>query len=187
MDAASPYYNYQVTTKCGVPVIRLDGTPEDWAKLNTLVFDLAEMFEKDELLTAYLNRLIPITTQLALEANETIIPQVSFWREIYKYMNGSGGSTASGWIMAFMAFRWNARGKPEARDMDWDGDFNPHATWRDLGGMSTNMFPSHVSSVPFNWKYFGEDIPMHFAGGVLSVTDDEGFMTPRLSYAVLED
>ncbi|MFA6234063.1 MAG: DUF4419 domain-containing protein [Bacteroidota bacterium] len=184
MDAASPFYTYRVTTMCGIPVIRLDGEPEDWVKLNQMVIRLLGVFQGDPLLRTYLNRLLTITNKLATDPHD-----LDFWKNIYKIQGGSGGDTASGWIIAFLEFTWDTQGESHARDLKWGTDKidDSPKSWENLYGISTDMFPSHVSSVPFIWNYYNTLIPMHFVGGVLSVTNEEEFLTPRLSYAVLED
>lgn len=183
MDAASPFYTFKVTTLCGIPAIRLDGELADWLKLNMLVCNLIEIFKGDPLLMAYLNRLLPVTAKLATQASKDSSPDSTFWRDIYKIHGGSGGDKATGWLMAFLAFVWDTKGKAHARD---NGEC-PVKTWQEQYGVTTDVFPTHVSSVPFLWNYYNTIIPMHFAGGILSVTDEGGFLTPRLSYAVLED
>ena len=55
-----------------------------------------------------------------------------------------------------------------------------------FGGYETNMFPSHVSTVPFVWRYMDRRYDMCFAAGLLGVDDTDGFLSPQLGFAVLE-
>ncbi len=63
------------------------------------------------------------------------------------------------------------------------GSRNPF-DWRSLtsggwGGYLTNQFPSHVSTVPFVWEYFGTRHDMAFAAGVTGIDfDDDKFLAP---------
>jgi hypothetical protein len=48
------------------------------------------------------------------------------------------------------------------------------------------LFPRHVSCVPFVWQYFERAYDMSFAAGLLAVDHTDGFLSPRLGFAVLE-
>lgn len=86
----------------------------------------------------------------------------------------------TGWITAFLAYRKNGKGNlvlKAADECHWQ-----HAD----GGMAAGAYGAHVSAVPFLWKYLGAEIHMNFVGGVLGVDNDDGFVCPRLGYAITE-
>lgn len=178
MDAASPFYDYRVMTRCGLPEIRLLGTPEDWQKLKNAAAALAEPFSKP--LGAYFQHLLPVLATLAKQAAGEPVDE-EFWASMYKWEDESGGPKFNGWSSAFLNFI-QVDGKLVAkheRTYDW----KKHG-WGT--GLPSGCAPSHVSAVPFIWDYYGTEIKMTFAGGVLGCDVEDGYLTPALSYAVLE-
>jgi len=178
MDAASPYFRYGMTTMCGIPTIRLEGEPADWDLLAQSTAALAEMFPG---LRSYIADLMPILKELAAVARGGTI-NADFWTSLYSWKGDSGGPYVGGWITALFA-----------HTRDWRGGrfvLKPEHDWRrtavSFGGEQTNAFPSHVSTVPFNWDYLGREIPMGLAAGVLGTDATDGFLTPRLGFAVYE-
>lgn len=195
MDAASRFFDYETHTLCGIPQIRLLGTPEDWEKLKTSAAMLAEMFSKH--LSLYFQHLLPVLATLATQANGA--PQDDeFWKSIYKFRSESGTATFNGWITVFLNYIQTPEVKGEQYIKASKGELVQKAddlfNWRDQGdakrwgmkGLPSGCAPSHVSTVPFIWNYYGTKIDMVFAGGVLGVDNEDGYLTPALSYAVLE-
>ncbi len=183
MDAASPYYRYTVETLCGIPEIRLLGTAADWQKLKVAVAQLAEAF--DGHLHAYFQHLLPVVNTLASQANGE--PQDDdFWKSIYKHHSGSGSETFNGWLSAFVNYV-QVNGALVAKNeaaFDWK-NIDAENCWR-MPGIAVGAVPSHVAAVDFIWDYFGTKIPMEFLGGIIGVEGDGGYLTPQLSYAVVE-
>lgn len=177
MDAASPFYDYRVLTRCGIPQIRLLGTPEDWNRLLVCASGLAEVFQAD--LSAYFRHLLPVLKRIASQADPSNQADTHFWSSIYKWDSQSGGDTVTGWITAFVNYVKDTNGKLEPkRDYLYD--------WETVGwgGIDSGAFATHVSNVPFVWKYYGVEYNMSFLGGVMGIDNDEGFVRPVLSYAV---
>lgn len=171
MDAASPYYAYRVMTMCGIPKVALFGTGEDWSNLVTRLDRLAPRFPA---LASYFNAIRPLLTRIAEVANGGAASQY-FWDSIYKRNSESGGDKLTGWLTHFFAF---------IRDYD---DVIRKRTDYDLDswGYSPASFPSSVSAVPFVWEDAGSSLPMQLCGGVLTNVEIDGFMTPRLGWAVV--
>jgi hypothetical protein len=195
MDATSKFYDYLTHTMCGIPEIRLLGTPEDWQKLKTSAAMLAEVFSKH--LGLYFQYLLPVLTTLAAQANGE--PQDDqFWSSFYKFQSESGTDVFNGWISAFLNYIQTPKVEGTLYTQARDGQIVQKADdlfdWRDEGGgnrfcmkgLPSGCAPSHVSIVPFKWNYYGDMINMSFAGGVLGVDNEGGYITPALSYAVLE-
>lgn len=174
MDAASPFYDYRVMTLCGIPEIRLLGTPEDWTKLKNAAAALSEPCSKH--LGPYFTNLLPVLATLANQAAGA--PQDDeFWSSIYKWKSHSGGPKFDGWISAFLNYIQADGALVEKRAHHFD--------WR-TASLSSGCAPSHISTVPFVWHLHGDEISMSFAGGVLGLDVEDGYLTPALSYAVLE-
>ncbi|MDP3770969.1 MAG: DUF4419 domain-containing protein [bacterium] len=176
MDVVSAYYKFGFHTMCGIPAVRLEGTPEDWRTLVQSASALAEAFPG---LRPYFTDLVPVLKEIAATAAGTD-PDPEFWRSLYKFGGGSGGPFVNGWITALFAHVPSGSGFAPKREYDW------RKRAASYGGFHTNEFPAHVSSVPATWTYFEQEIPMGFAAGILGVDHDDGFLAPRLGYAVYE-
>ncbi len=177
MDTVSPYYAFKWQTLCGIPQVRLDGDADDWAQLYGSASQLATEING---LSGYFGELLLVLETIArTAAGET--PDDEFWHSIYKYGGGSGGPYVNGWITAFFAHVPTGEGMLLKQEFDWRSLLR-----RPFGGFGTNDFPSHASKVPFVWEYYGREIPMAFAAGMFGVDEVNGFMTPRLGYAVVE-
>jgi hypothetical protein len=173
MDAASPYYDYQVMTMCGIPKVALFGSGQDWANLAARVDLVAPRFPG---LASYFDAVRPVLAEIAKTASDGLSNR-SFWDSVYKRNSGSGGDRLTGWITVFFAFLSNHSGVTSKRTR-----YDLNSEW---GGINPAAFPSSVSAVPFTWNYFGTELPMQFCGGVLTNADVDGFMTPRLGWAVV--
>ena len=177
MDAASPYYDYRVITRCGIPQIRLLGTLDDWQKLVVCATGLSEVFSQD--LGTYFKHLLPVLRRIAMQANPSDPPDVKFWESIYKFESQSGGDRVTGWCTAFVNYIKDIKGNLEPKGQylyDWE-----NVGW---GGIDSGAFAAHVSNVPFVWDYYDVEYPMNFLGGVLGIDNDGGFVRPVLSYAI---
>lgn len=91
MDAYSPYFDFEMLCVCGIPEVRLLGTPEDWRTIRTRV-DLLDELD----LTFWTRSLKPICDAFVSAAEGH--PDRSFWRRIYKPKDAYGGDVATGWI-----------------------------------------------------------------------------------------
>lgn len=183
MDAASPFYDYRVMTRCGIPRIQLLGTTEDWQRLSGAVRRLSRFF--GDTLAKYFQYLVPVTDKLADQAAGA--PQDdAFWTSIYKHKSTSGGDTCNGWLTAFVNFVQDSSGNvaPKA-DNAYDWENIDTSGWH-MPGIDEGSVPSGVSVVNFIWEYLGTEIKMAFLGGVLGVEDIDGCITPVLSYAIVE-
>lgn len=182
MDAAGSYYQFSLLTMCGIPRIRLLGTVADWQTLLSSARKLAERF--DAHLGTYFEHLLPVLETIAAQADPGVPVDNEFWSSIYKRWSMSGGDRVTGWITAFVHYVKKSDDtlveKPEA---EWrPADAHPFISG---GGLPHDALSLHVSTVPFQWNHRGTVRPMLFAGGVLGVDDEDGFVTPALSYAVL--
>lgn len=178
MDTISSYYEFTMRTMCGIPQILLDGTADDWATLHDMAAALAGEFEG---LSGYFSDLLPVLAQIYSTAATQQVDR-DFWCSIYKYDGGSGGPYINGWITAFFAHQQTRQGAVLRDSFDWES-----MARSSFGGFQSNDFPAHVSQVPFNWDYLGTVYPMTFAAGILGVDNRDGFMSPRLGFAVVEN
>lgn len=95
-DAMTPYYNYSMFM-CGLPRVKILGTPEDWDIITNTLIDFLRLFEP---LQDYLSGLIVIMKQIKGCLTE---PDVTFLKDIFRLERcGSGGQVeVAGWITKF--------------------------------------------------------------------------------------
>lgn len=194
MDAAQKFYNYHTDTWCGIPEIRLMGTPEDYRRIMVAAQQLSERFESR--LGRYFHHLLPVLQTLYQQANGAPTDE-HFWSSIYKFKSSSGTERFNGWLSTFINYVQQAE-IPAARNRVAQAGglvlkSEQAYEWDDIGkkdslmpGIDLGSVPSHISTVPFTWHYLDvREFPMLFAGGVLSVEVVDGALMPSLSYAVL--
>lgn len=169
MDAASPFFKYEVHTRCGIPAIDLGGTVEDWGKLWRKIGWLERIFGQHPYFAAVKDLVDIIGGQV-----KSGIPDRLFWESIFKYQNESGGEMVNGWITNLYAFRNSSQG-PVLKDK-----------WSRHQMFSINVFPSGMSVVPFIWQVNEDRYPMRFFAGLTGLTMAGGYLTPTIGYGVIE-
>jgi hypothetical protein len=97
LDAMQSYFDYDMETLCGIPAIKLEGTPEDWQA----VADRAENFGSLEL-EWWLKPLRAVLGQFVAAAQGEI--DRPFWQSLYKYHDESGGPMITGWISTLFPY-----------------------------------------------------------------------------------
>ncbi|MCA9691472.1 MAG: DUF4419 domain-containing protein [Myxococcales bacterium] len=174
MGAVQQFFDYRVSTLCGIPQVTLEGTPEDWASLRGRV-ELLEGLG----LAWWLPSLRAFLQQCARAAAGDV--EEAFWRQLYKAEDASGGLHVSGWINALF---------PYLGDLGADeGDRNSLATApiveHELEGCLLGQYPSGLTQAPFTWQHFREALDMSLVGGFVGVEQDaRGVVRPRIGWAV---
>jgi hypothetical protein len=169
MDAASPYYDYVVETRCGIPQIRLEGDAADWQLLRSQAAKLAEAFPG---LSGYFTALSQVLDKIVESVTRNA--DVEWWQSLYKFKEHSGSEEVTGWINAFFAYVNTPKGQQLKPQFGANARVKP------------NNFPSHISQIPFVWEYLGKPIDMLFAAGITGIDFDGWFLEPRLGFAVAE-
>jgi hypothetical protein len=176
MSAVRPYFDYLLTTLCGIPEVTLLGNPEDWASIRRRTSVLSEFG-----LGWWSRELEPILDQFVAASRGAV--DMEFWRSLYKLHDGSGGPWITGWInVLFPYLERNGRQR------------NPYVgSWREVGeridcGPKTNELPSGLSRVDFLWDYLGTEIPMELLAGFVGVSQDPRTLAlrPAIGWAVRE-
>jgi hypothetical protein len=171
MDVVKSYFEYRVSTLCGIPTVELTGTKEDWQKLKSALGLLDELE-----LAPWRVQLDSILAHFEGAFDNKV--DTSFWNDIFLEHGafGSGGvTTISGWIGALFLYV--------------NKEVNPVAM-----GQGTKVrldpvdFPSGLSETPFTWEYFNEEYPMLLRGGLVGVTVDQAThaVAPQLGWLVTE-
>jgi hypothetical protein len=98
MASMKKYFHYKFCLECGIPSVTLDGTLEDWEKINRSLDKLENYKLKDwkESLNSILEHFIKAKRGYA---------DKEFWSRICHYEGGGSGPTyLSGWITAFCLY-----------------------------------------------------------------------------------
>lgn len=166
MDGMDSYFEYVMTTACGIPSITLEGTSEDWLKIKS---DLQKFkgYEIDNWILA----LEPIINEFVLASNNNINNE--FWENIYKRHGGSGGPYITGWIIKFFPYLKTKGEKPK---------MNPYIDKEPVGsfdGLKTYSFYNGLSKAEFVWYYHGGKFEMEFLAGFIGIRQDKNSMTLR--------
>jgi len=158
MDSVQNYFEFALSTCCGIPSITLEGTLEDWKNIRARLNDL-RFFDLDW----WIDHLAPVLDQF-VEAYQGSVDK-SFWSNIFKEYNGSGGPFISGWILTFFPYLKS-------------GYQNDYVDWKKLqkrkhgGGLNPDNFGGGLNKAPFKWKYFNEVFEMNLLGGFIGVSQD---------------
>ena len=159
MDCMSSYFEYGVTTCCGIPRITLLGTLEDWRSIRTRAKVLGEFC-----CGGWIDTLVPVLDEFVSAFQGSI--NGTFWQSFYNENGGSGGPFVSGAINAFFPYLLDRTGKPKTlNDLAWGSK----STW----GNTPDQYPEGLSSVPFTWTYYTEKFNMSFLGGFIGTTQDQ--------------
>ena len=114
MDALSTYYNYMMSTQCGIPEITLEGTPEDWESIREGVIALANYD-----LEWWTVHLLPVLDQFVAASRGDV--DLFFWRSFYKLSGQSGGPYITGHVLNLFPYRASAQ--PSADLIQWEMNF----------------------------------------------------------------
>ncbi len=170
MDTMSGYFTYGVMTACGIPRFTLLGSPADWKKLYAKAEVLAEYD-----LSWWTKELLPVLEQFDLAANGEIDKE--WWDGFYKFREMSGSDMISGHILKLFPFVKTQDRKTDAvvyeRRTQWS-----QATSRQI--------PTGMVKVPFTWYYHGQELKMHFQGGLAGVIETPEGLKPGCLWAVTD-
>lgn len=165
MSLLDEYYEFTLTTNCGIRKIHLNGKLGDWKKILYKVRALAEYD-----LNWWSRSMIPILEKIISTYNGE--KDNKFWNKIYSYnAPGDNNGYVNGWINVFFPFKIKTDSedlsavKYEKNPLSWHWstaiDFQQHGTRMD-------QYPLGVVVVNFNWKYKGETKSVKFYSGFLS-------------------
>lgn len=166
LDVMSGYFEYEYATACGIPEINIEGTKDDWQKIKTNLKSF-KGYEVDN----WINSLEPIIQQF-INASENKIDN-SFWSNIFKRKDESGGPYITGWVIKFF---------PYISDGNQKLIKNPYIDREPkefMEGLETNQFNSGLSKAEFIWSYFDKKYEMKFLAGFIGIKQDEKSLTLR--------
>ncbi len=171
MDAGSNFFDYVVSTRCGVEAINLKGTWQDYQTILDNLKWIEDNFQKE--LGLYINKIAHVLEQIIVTIKTKNIDQ-KFWGDIIKIDNlyGSGTPSLNGWLGYFTGYTTNDSVKTIK-------------TQKQYSNWSTGSIPTHITTVPFVWDCYGVEYNMKFIGGPLGVSyEDNSFLSPEFGIAV---
>ncbi len=181
MAALAPYFSYKMMTMCGVPTITLLGEVSDWEALHNRVLAFAEFLPPWVLVPLH------FATNHFLAAAKGQ-PDLDFWQNFFKTRGGSGGTPVGGFINCFFPY---VDGNEQNQTILGDFKSNiitPTAKKSSLGPTNdVGDFGSSMGSVPMLWDYYGEQIKMRLASGIVGSTLIDGSYRCVIGWIVGQD
>ncbi|RIB16074.1 hypothetical protein C2G38_1970860 [Gigaspora rosea] len=171
LDMVKAYFNFEMVCACGIPKVTLEGTLEDWTKLQEKVIKLRNLNLE---LDFWLNRLEPVILKLIDTYRGEIDEE--FWSKVMSLRSyGSGGeATISGWISAFFPY---------------------DRTGQALHSNSLDRYdiPDGVVEVPFTAD-IGSSFSLKFVAGFIGTNQEiieylgnEPVVSPVIGWTVIDD
>jgi hypothetical protein len=186
MSVTQRWFDYSLFTMCGIPEIRLLGTPEDWISLRMRARNVARFGLQD-----WMSELKPVLDQFVAASQGQ--PDAAFWQSFYKDESQSGGPFVTGWINVLFPYLDN-RNTSGAGTLTADGlRRNPFAlAWRDSSQRTTgphaSEFPAGLQRAPFLWHYLSSTHRMQLVSGFVALSQDPATfeLRPAIGWAVCE-
>ena len=186
LKATSGYYQFYLSTMCGIPEIALHGNGDDWRWIREHAEDFRKLGMRRRI-----DALIPVLDQFVAAADGT--PDAAFWRSFYKFSSESGSSYVSGWInLFFLDENDKALEQVLAQDFRWAGAPLKETTYGalnlPLAKRSVTYLSNGVMTQEFVWSYFAETRPMLLRAGFMGISQDPRTLTlkPQLAWQVLQ-
>ncbi|CAG8467692.1 7792_t:CDS:2 [Dentiscutata heterogama] len=170
LDTVKAYFRYLVSTLCGIPKVTLEGTLEDWMKLQEKVTHLRKLNLE---LDFWLDRLEPVIWNLVATYRGEI--DHDFWGRIVKIdrVFGSGGGTfVTGWLMNF--FPYDRAGRPLSTN----------------SSTKIQHIPDGIVGVPFLLDGLKLKFIAGFIGAnqeILEGSDGESVVSPVIGWSIIDN
>ena len=180
MDAMKSYFTYSVTTMCGIPEISLEGSVQDWEKIEAKTRELAQYD-----LGWWTEELLPILQEFTKAAAGQAKPE--FWQSMYKWNEvGSGNPYITGWILKFFPYKDLGGKLVQVMGVQKSKPDKPGINYNLSAG--TDEFTSGLSQADFIWYYFGKSFKMEFVAGFVGFQQDPNTfaLRPEISWAVID-
>ncbi|KAJ9065162.1 hypothetical protein DSO57_1022574 [Entomophthora muscae] len=174
MDSFKAYFEYNLSTLCGIPEVTLQGTPEDWIDLKNRTQKLLRRLDG---LDKWEATLVPVLDEFISAAQGN--SNVEFWKSIYKFKGQSGFPEVSGWInVLFPYFMFTE---------DFRINTCAHGGLEDCPKYSLDVYPVGITRTPFKWNYHSTKYDMEFVAGLVGVekNDTTNHVQPSLGWAVV--
>ncbi|MCY0990426.1 DUF4419 domain-containing protein [Nannocystis sp. ILAH1] len=188
MDAMQQYFDYHVSTLCGIPEITLGGSLDDWVRLRHKARALAE-YE----LEWWIGTLVPLLDEFiaAFEGR----PNLDLWAHIFKHRSASGAPDLRGWVQVFFPYLTDGGPQAKLRENPVLRAAKRGSAKRSQGGlepwitderMDPGCIPLGLARAPLSWNYLGEPHAMELLGGFVGIDEDPVTLAlrPAIGWAV---
>lgn len=180
MDAMKSYFQYSLTTYCGIPEITLEGTVRDWQTIEAKAQELAQYN-----LDWWIEDLMPILREFTQASKGK--PNQDFWQSIYKINAlGSGSPSITGWILKFFPYKKDRMNPTQF--IKNDSFFSNNERLGHNLTATTKDFTSGISKTDFLWNDNEAFYQMEFVAGFIGCKQDPQtlHLRPEISWAVID-
>ena len=193
MNSMSSYFNYSITLMCGIPEITLEGTIEDWQRIDSTAMEL-----KKYNLNWWLQDLEPILREF-VKARSGNINQ-KFWSNIFELKRKSAGCYTvdylNGWILKFFPYisvngsymKNPVIGKKEGNELPKDG--KQKANYVSSSNIKFENIPTGISkaNVLVANKRDNTYTTCYLLSGFVGIAEDSitNYLKPEISWGVTE-
>ncbi len=178
MDAFKKYFNYMMVMICGIPVITLEGTVEDWENIRDRVQSMTQYG-----LEWWTTRVLPICEEFVQTASGK--PSLEFWQAIHQDNDLPCNDDITGWITDLFPYL-----KHPITDIP--SIQNPilkieRAKLTVNDGISPRSFPLGLSEVPITIQTpNNQKHQLALIAGFIGVSQNEdSSLQPEIGWAVL--
>jgi hypothetical protein len=191
MDVFQPYFEYEMRAGCGIPLITLLGTVDDWKSVRRRAGMLSEFG-----LETWTDVLLPVLDEVVRTAAGHV--DRGFWRSFFRYESGSGGAELTGWIHVLFPYlkTFGHEGEqlaPNEYLAGWEAAFRAaekRTDWRLMPrGPGLLSIPTSIASAPVKFTDLrdGSEHPLRFAAGLFGCTQDAATsaLAPEFGWAIV--
>lgn len=176
MAAMKNRFTYEFLSICGIPEVRLLGTPGDWASLSAR----AQKLVRPEMKWWWAKLSVALKH---LQNTSQGKPDISAWKSFFKWNQESGGPYVNGWINAFVPYLFD---NDEAVRNHYFGPGKSKAKHRTSTATLENL-PSPLASAPIIWKRPDGDFNLLFLAGFVGTTQrQDTSVRPAIGWAVVQ-
>ena len=152
------FFKYESYTLCGIPKIHLEGTPEDWIKMQEKVKGFLEI---DPELGWWVEPAVELLDMFIRTSKGDVGEEVvTFWESWYKWKSLSNTQMVSGHIRTL--FPYVFKGGKLAR--------NERVDFRENGSVDFMFFPNCIFKAPIDWNFHNNKIRFYLITGLMSMT-----------------
>lgn len=179
MTAMKNYFSFGMLTDCGIPMITMTGTRDDWLSIRKRAEQLGDLMT-EPFSQKWMPALLPVLDEFVASYDGKV--NHSFWQTMVKLRNNGMVSGRceyiTGWIQILFPYLKNGK---ETLLRPWNDMY-----WT---GPDAKDFPTIINSVPVDWKYHGKKMKLSFHAGSLGFRQDpaDGTLIPTVGWFVSHD
>ncbi len=175
MGINKEYFSYGIMTRCGIPDVTLQGTPEDWYNLQSKIKRLGQLGEFEDL--AHWSTILQTIVSKMIDSYDGDV-DAEWWNKCIHHHGGSGTDDFSGWVLAFFPFN---KGKWQLNSLE-----SIQSTGK-YGRVAISKLKAYNAvHVPVKYNELGvmHDIMFYANSQTLNITDQK--VQTAFNYAIIE-